>query len=110
MKHFDYTDEFIRPMMGDPIRSSRNLRGLLDYARRVRPVRLITRIDRGSGGRGRGLLTVVYADGCHTTANFACFNIMIDWTRNRRVLRQCEAIHLDGSLGYLTRTGVIAGA
>jgi hypothetical protein len=107
-----HTGTVIRPLVTDhPARCnavSRDLRGLLDYARRAAVACVITRADPDNPLHG--LLWVIYADGSIGRASFASHHILIDWVRNRRTWRQATIRHLDGDMGYLTRPGVIAGA
>lgn len=92
---------------GHCVASSRNLRGMRDYARVSRIVRVETM--RHPNTPACGLLRVEYADGACSLAHFASFNIMHDWVRARRSWRGAKFSHLDGDMGYLTRPGVIAG-
>ena len=87
---------------------SRNLRGLVDYARRAPVVCVLTRRDPQCPVRGE--LRVIFADGAIGEESFASHSIMIDWVRNRRTWRRAAMRHLDGDMGYLTRPGRIAGA
>jgi hypothetical protein len=93
---------------GEVIRTSKNLRGMRDYARVSRVVKVTTQKDPDN--RVRGILTVEYADGCTCRASFASHEIMIDFVRNRRTWRGAQVSHLDGDMGYLTKPGIIAGA
>lgn len=92
---------------GAIIRRSRNLRGMLDYAR----TSLVAAVEtmRDPANNTRGILAVTYADGATCRASFASFNIMIDFVRNRRTWRGAKITHKDGNEGYLTIPGVIAG-
>lgn len=90
---------------GQIIRTSRNLRGLLDYARVSKPKRVELTPQEGSNGR----LRVIYSDGATSSARFRSYNIMVDWVRNRRSWRGAEIVHYGGNMGYLTKPGIIAG-
>lgn len=100
----------IRPLATDNparvIRVSRNLRGMLEYAR-VSPVACV--ITRKGETAGSGLLTVVYANGCLSQAQFNSHAIMIDFVRNRRSWRAAEFRHQNGTVGYLSKPGIING-
>jgi hypothetical protein len=94
------------------IRKSRNLRGLVDYARKspvtwVQGTRHPTIPERGS-------LLVFYADGSWGTDEFASYRIMVDWIRNRlkhcRGWIGCPRVDLTENMGYITKPGTIAGA
>ena len=97
---------------GQIIRTSRNLRGMLDYAR-VSPVTRIESCDVGAmgkdGTRCSGTVRVIYADGAESRANFASYHVMIDWLRNRRTWRNAKHAMQGPDVGYLTIPGVIAG-
>jgi hypothetical protein len=93
---------------GEVIRTSKNLRGMRDYARVSPVVQVITSKD--SKNPLRGSLVVEYADGARCQASFASFNIMIDFVRARRTWRTAFIRHVDGDMGYLTKPGIIAGA
>ena len=69
--------------MGGPIRQSRNLRGLLDYAREFAPVCIVTRKTQDDGGS----LRVIYADGSIGAAQFVCYAVMREWVQARRSWR-----------------------
>jgi hypothetical protein len=93
---------------GEVIRTSRNLRGMRDYAR-VSPVVKVT-TQKDPNNQVRGILTVEYADECTCRASFASHAIMIDFVRARRTWREtARIVHLDGEQGYLTKPGSIAG-
>ena len=89
---------------GQVLRQSRNLRGMLEYAR-VSPVAYVQTAKGENPTNGK--LLVIYADGCFSTAHFACHSIMIDFVRNRRTWRSARFTHLDGDMGYLTKPGVM---
>lgn len=93
---------------GAIVRTSKNLRGMRDYAR-VSPVAKV-QTEKDPNNAHRGLLRVTYVDGCYSIASFASHGIMIDWVRNRRSWRGAEFIHKDRDFGYLTKPGQIAGA
>jgi hypothetical protein len=65
---------------GRIVRTSKNLRGVLDYAR-VSPVR---RVETTPLPAGAGSLRVLYRDGAETRANFASYEVMLDWVKRRR--------------------------
>jgi hypothetical protein len=91
---------------GQIIRESKNLRGMLDYAR-VSPV---VKIETIQTGICNGSLRVIYADGAESRANFASYHVMIDFVRNRRSWRTAKW-DKNGfpDVGYLTKPGIIAG-
>jgi hypothetical protein len=94
---------------GLTVSTSRNLRGLRDYARK--PGQGVARIEtrKTPGLPVTGELRITYADGAHGFAFFCSHCILIDWVRNRRKWCNVETIHHDGELGYLTKPGKIAG-
>ena len=79
---------------GAILRTSKNLRGMLDYAR-VSPVAFIV-TSRDSSNNTRGVLRVTYL-------------IMIDFVRNRRSWRDAEHTMHNENAGYLTKPGIIGG-
>ncbi len=65
---------------GQVIRRSRNLRGIFAHARR-------TWIEKASASpmqAGQGLLQVTFGDGCTCRTEFASYQVLCDWLRNRR--------------------------
>ena len=90
---------------GQIIRTSRNLRGMLDYAR-ISPV---VRIETTPQGKVSGALRVFYADGAESKAFFRSYGIMIDFVRNRRSWRTAQRVMYGPDVGYLTKPGTIAG-
>lgn len=90
------------------VKRSRNLRGLVDYGRTSRPVKIETRKcpDLPTCGEMR----ITYANGAQGFAFFRSHGIMIDFLRSRRSWRHVEFVHLDGNMGYLTKPGEIVGA
>lgn len=91
---------------GQIIRTSRNLRGVLEYARVSYP----KRIELTPQGKCNGRLRVIFSDGAVTSAHFASYNIMVDWVRNRISWRGVETIFYGDNMGYLTKPGIIGGA
>lgn len=72
---------------GQIIRSSANLRGLLDYARHNPPSKVyVTQLNQA----GTGL--VLFKDGATCRANFASYSIMLDWFDKRRSFKSAEFI------------------
>jgi hypothetical protein len=92
---------------GEVIRTSKNLRGMRDYARVSPVIGIVT--QRDPENKVRGILTVTYANGAHCKASFASHEIMIDFVRARRTGRHAGITHLDGDMGYYTKPGIIAG-
>lgn len=91
---------------GQIIRTSKNLRGMRDYAR-VSPV---VRIESCPINNDTcGTMRVLYADGAESRANFRSYHVMIDFIRNRRTWRSAKHIIQGPDVGYLTKPGVIAG-
>lgn len=90
---------------GRVLHRSRNLRGMLDYAR----VSNVIRVDLAEDGPVRGVLTVEYADGAISSVTFASYHIMIDFVRNRRTWRDAKIVFNGPNVGYLTKPGIIAG-
>lgn len=93
---------------GAVIRTSKNLRGMRDYAL-TSPVKHVLTY-RDPAYPKRGILAVEYMDGAACKASFASFHIMIDFVRNRRSWRRAEIIFMDGDMGYFTKPGIIAGS
>ena len=89
------------------LHTSKNLRGMLDYAR-VSPVAFIV-TSRDSANDVRGVLRVTYRNGCYSIASFASYHMMIDFVRNRRSWRDAEHTMHNENVGYLTKPGIIAG-
>jgi len=85
------------------IRRSKNLRGIIDYARVSKVVKLESK--KTPDNYYRGLLKVFFDDGCYSIANFACYHIMIDWVRNRRIFKNAHHVMHDENMGYLTYPG-----
>jgi hypothetical protein len=73
---------------GQIIRTSKNLRGILDYARLSSPKR-IELTPQATGGR----LRVIFFDGASTSATFNSFDVMVDWVKNRRSWPQNAVIN-----------------
>lgn len=92
---------------GKTIRTSKNLRGMRDYARVSPVVSVVTRKDPSN--EKRGILEVTYKDGATSRASFASHPIMIDFVRERRSWRSARIVHESGDMGYLTKPGIIAG-
>lgn len=90
---------------GELIRKSKNLRGMLEYAR----ISKVSRVELSPAGKLNGRLRVVYANGATSSAHFASYHIMVDWVRNRRSWRGAEFFYYGGEVGYLTKPGIIAG-
>ena len=90
---------------GQIIHRSKNLRGMLDYAR-ISPV---IRAELTPVGKVNGRLRVIYADGASSSAHFASYHIAVDFVRNRRSWKKAEIFYYGGDMGYLTKPGVIAG-
>ena len=91
---------------GQILKTSRNLRGILDYARISYP----KRIELTPQNKCNGRLRVIFSDGASTSAHFASYHVMVDWVRNRRSWRGCETIFYGDKIGYLTDPGIIGGA
>jgi hypothetical protein len=92
---------------GVTVSRSKNLRGLLDYARKSRVALIESRVDPLNSVRGE--IRVTYADGATGFASFASYNIMIDWVRNRRIWVNVPHTMQGPQMGYLTKPGIIAG-
>lgn len=91
------------------VKRSKNLRGLLAYGRKSKPVKVETRkcLDNPHNGE----LRVTYSDGAQGFAWFRSHSILIDWTRSRKSWRNngAQFLHHSGDVGYLTKPGIIAG-
>lgn len=92
---------------GFTIRTSKNLRGMRDYAR-VSPVAIV-KTERDPANNVRGVLRVQYANGNYSIASFASYHIMVDFLRNRRSWRSAKHVMKNEDMGYLTKPGTIAG-
>lgn len=94
---------------GKTIRTSKNLRGMLDYAR-VSPVTSVNAY-RDPSNSERGLLDVTYFDGAQSRASFASYHVMVDWVRERRSWRNRGArVAFEENMGYLTKPGIVASS
>lgn len=93
---------------GFTIRASKNLRGMLDYARVSQVAKIETRRDPSN--TDCGVLRVEYANGNYSIASFCSYHIMIDFVRNRRSWRNAVLIMSNEDIGYLTKPGIIGGA
>ena len=92
---------------GKIVRTSKNLRGMRDYAR-VSPVAIVE-TERDSRNQFRGVLRVTYQNWNYSIASFASYEIMIDFVRNRRSWKNAKHIMKNENIGYLTKPGIIAG-
>ena len=91
---------------GRIIKTSRNLRGLVEYARVSKPKRIELTPQSGENGR----LRVIFEDGASTSAHFASYRIMVDWVRSRRSWPKKAIVFYGENMGYLTKPGIIEGA
>lgn len=87
------------------VKSSRNLRGMLDYAR-VSPVSSVITM-RNKDLPVRGDLHIEYQNGAYCMVSFTSYHIMIDFVRNRRSWRAANIKHHAEAIGYLTKPGLI---
>ncbi|QXV72202.1 hypothetical protein Acf1_00005 [Acidovorax phage ACF1] len=92
---------------GQVIRTSKNLRGMLDYAR-VSPVVGVESAPL-KGQEICGTMRVLYQDGAECRANFKNYHIMIDFIRARRSWRGAKHVMQGDDMGYLTKPGIIVG-
>ena len=90
---------------GKVIRRSKNLRGIIDYAR-FSPVVKVDGVFHHEN-EVRGILTVEYFDGCTSKASFASYHIMVDWIRSRRIFQNAR-VTLAKDFGYFTKPGMLA--
>ena len=65
---------------GTVMHRSKNLRGVLDHARRS----WVEEAVAYPAPEGRGLLKVTYGDGCRCRTEFGSFQVLCDWLRARR--------------------------
>jgi len=65
---------------GKVIHRSRNLRGILDYARHT----WIEEAVAQPAQEGKGILSVTFGDGCTCMTEFADFTVLCWWLRCRR--------------------------
>ena len=72
--------EVIRDKDGNIIRRSKNLRGVLEYAR----THIISKIGADRIGKEEGKLMVLFHDGASYETNFASFGALKQWIRARR--------------------------
>lgn len=82
---------------GVTVKRSKNLRGLLDYAQKAKPVLIETRKD--SSAPAAGNLRVTYSDGAIGHAFFRSHGIMLEWVGNRRSWASVKKVHLHGLIG-----------
>ena len=73
---------------GRIIRRSKNLRGMRDYARVARVVRVFANPCPKNPYNGK--LQVVYANGAVSCAHFADYACMLEWLCNRRTWRTAK--------------------
>jgi hypothetical protein len=73
---------------GRIIRKSKNLRGMRDYARIARVVRVFANPCPKNTYNGK--LQVVYANGAVSCAHFADYTCMLEWLANRRSWRTAK--------------------
>lgn len=62
------------------IRTSRNLRGILDHARRV-PVDYAVATRDSDGG---AILSIIFTNGDYTRTSFASYTVARNWINSRR--------------------------
>lgn len=65
---------------GQVIRRSRNLRGILDHARRT----WIEEASASPAQEGKGILSVSFGDGSTCRTEFASYEVLCWWLRSRR--------------------------
>lgn len=63
---------------------SRNLRGLLDHARRVAPVSVTLHERRHPDGLATYIMHTVHSDGSRAVSNWASWQVAADWLAMRR--------------------------
>lgn len=73
---------------GNVIHRSRNLRGVLDHARRSWVAEAVAE----PLPRGKGLLRVTFGDGGTCVTEFASFAVLCTWLRARRSWAGCRRI------------------
>lgn len=95
-------------LAGKLVARSKNLRGMRDYGRRSPVARVECRKRNAHPKDPAGVIRVEYANGATCTADFASYNIMVDFVRNRRSWRGADIHYLDGNTGYLTSPGILA--
>ncbi len=97
---------------GKIIRTSHNLRGMLDYARVSPVVRIYTAPYPDVTGPHAvcGTVYVQYADGATCRANFRSFGVMVDWLRNRRTWRDAVWADRATAEGCLSSPGKLGDA
>lgn len=83
---------------GMPIRSSKNLRGILDYSRTnwIKEALATRNPSPNARTEGEGILTVVWGNGSFCTANFASFECLCDFLKNRRSWAKARRIEDGG--------------
>ena len=97
---------------GQIIRKSKNLRGMLEYAR-LSPVVRIEACDIGPFEdanqrlRSQGTMLVLYRDGATCRANFESYRVMLAWVRKRRSWRgaMLSARDNDNGMGFVQKLG-----
>jgi hypothetical protein len=83
------------------VATSRNLRGLLTYARTVAPVSRVDLYENKPGATWGSQFGITFADGSSSISDFAQFSILCEWVETRRKLSRgwfsCEVRkHLQG--------------
>jgi hypothetical protein len=76
--------EIVNPDTGEVVRKSKNLRGILDHARRVGVKDAQAFYDHGTVTKGGGLLRVEFGDGNMVYAAFADYAVLNRWLKARR--------------------------
>lgn len=67
-------------LRGRIIHRSRNLRGILDHARRT----WVEEAEATPGEEGKGILHVTFGDGSTCRTEFASYQVLCWWLRSRR--------------------------
>jgi hypothetical protein len=74
---------------GRIVAKSKNLRGLLDYARK----HAVTRIETIALPSDQGSMRVFFKDGAECRANFNSFKVMTNWIKARRSWANAERVN-----------------
>jgi len=91
------------------VAQSRNLRGLIEYARNKSDVKIVSCFPKDDDFPPR--MAVSYDDGAHCIVEWRSYHIMVDWVRARRKWRESKALiqYHGADVGYFSYPGVVAG-
>lgn len=74
---------------GQIVATSKNLSGVLNYARKHQ----ITRVETCKFAELKGSLRVFYSNGAECRTLFESHNVMLQWVKARRIFKNAEIVH-----------------